>query len=166
MKAGWDDGLFTCISVVFWCLAFKAVSLVGDLDKSGKLIAPCRALQEMGHGMARYSMGWGLDCTLRESYQWDRQSSDVHLIKQHLTFSPFQTTALISRTKSAFSPSKPSTQNKTPLTHYRLAVFIVRTHFPETPDPTAIALSSTSRSISHSPKTTRHLPKTPDHQPD
>jgi hypothetical protein len=58
MKAGWDDVLFTCISVVFWCLAFKAVSLVGNLDKSGKLIAPYRALQEMGHGMVWHGIVW------------------------------------------------------------------------------------------------------------
>ena len=52
---------------------------VGDLDKSGKLIAPYWALQELGHGMARYSMGWVLNCTFARVVP-SGQAGDVHLI--------------------------------------------------------------------------------------
>lgn len=67
-EGGWDDGnLYMHERGVFGVLAFdsfKAVTFhgwVADLDKSGKLIVPYWALQEMGHGMARYSSGLGFE---------------------------------------------------------------------------------------------------------
>lgn len=155
------DGLFLCISVVFWCLASKAVSLTGDLDKSGELLAPYWALQEMGHGKARYSMGWGLNCTLCELYQWDRQSGDVHLINNNTSLSAlFRPQPFTPRSRAPFAFQTKHSKHLSSIS--------------DRPSPsskhtcqnTSSPSSPPSHAINHSPKTTRHLPKTPDRQPD
>jgi hypothetical protein len=100
---------------VFGVLAFtsfKAVSFhgwVADLDKSGKLIVPYWALQEMGHGMARYSSGLGFELYIcARVAPSDRQVGYVHLIRKlSTTFtsltlsSTFQSPPHLKKTKSA-----------------------------------------------------------------
>jgi len=147
------DGLFLCISVVFWCLDFKAVSLTGDLDKSGELIAPYWALQEMGHGKARYSMGWGLNCTLCELYHWDRQSGDVHLINNNTSLSALfrpQPLSREPRAPFAFQTKHAEQMHSSSITDWPSlsSEHTLPKHLIA--NPTAITLSSTSLPCNHS----------------